>query len=380
MFDYETLKLVWWVLIGVLLIGFALTDGFDMGAMALMPFVGRTDNERRVAINTIAPHWDGNQVWFITAGGALFAAWPMVYAVAFSGLYWAMLLVLFGLFCRPVGFDYRSKLENPRWRAAWDWALFVGGALPALLFGVAFGNLFLGLPFRLDELMRSTYEGSFFGLLHPFALLAGVVSLSMLCTHGGAWLMMRTDADLHQRSRQATQLCALVYLLSFAAAGAWLALGIQGFSLLGGFSDLGTALNPLHKQVSLDNSGWLANYSRYPLTQIAPLAGLAGGLLALLGAQLNRGGVAFLGSSLAIVGTICTAGFALFPFVFPSSIDPASSLTMWDAVSSHKTLGIMLVVAGIFVPLILLYTLWCYTRMWGRLTDKTIESNPHGLY
>lgn len=380
MFDYETLKLIWWVLIGVLLIGFALTDGFDMGAMALMPFVGKTDNERRVAINTIAPHWDGNQVWFITAGGALFAAWPMVYAVAFSGLYWAMLLVLFALFCRPVGFDYRSKLENQKWRGAWDWALFVGGALPALLFGVAFGNLFLGLPFRLDELMRSTYEGSFFALLHPFALLAGLVSLSMLCAHGGAWLMLRTDADLHRRSRKATQLCALVYLLSFAAAGTWLVMGIQGFSLVGGFGDLGAALNPLHKQVSLDNSGWLANYAQYPLTRLAPLAGLAGGVLALLGALLNRGFVAFLGSSLAIVGTICTAGFALFPFVFPSSLDPASSLTVWDAVSSHKTLGIMLVVAGIFVPLILLYTLWCYTRMWGRLTDQTIESNPHGLY
>lgn len=380
MFDYETLKLIWWVLIGVLLIGFALTDGFDMGAMALMPFVGKTDNERRVAINTIAPHWDGNQVWFITAGGALFAAWPMVYAVAFSGLYWAMLLVLFALFCRPVGFDYRSKLENQKWRGAWDWALFVGGAAPALLFGVAFGNMFLGLPFRLDELMRSTYEGSFFALLHPFALLAGVVSLSMLCAHGGAWLMLRTDADLHQRSRKATQLCALVYLLTFAAAGTWLVMGIQGFSLVGGFSDLGAALNPLHKQVSMDNSGWLANYAQYPLTRFAPLAGLAGGVLALLGALLNRGFVAFLGSSLAIVGTICTAGFALFPFVFPSSLDPASSLTVWDAVSSHKTLGIMLVVAGIFVPLILLYTLWCYTRMWGRLTDQTIESNPHGLY
>lgn len=380
MFDYETLKLIWWVLIGVLLIGFALTDGFDMGAMALMPFVGKTDNERRVAINTIAPHWDGNQVWFITAGGALFAAWPMVYAVAFSGLYWAMLLVLFALFCRPVGFDYRSKLENQKWRGAWDWALFVGGAAPALLFGVAFGNLFLGLPFRLDELMRSTYEGSFFALLHPFALLAGVVSLSMLCAHGGAWLMLRTDADLHQRSRKATQLCALVYLLSFAAAGTWLVMGIQGFSLVGGFADLGAALNPLHKQVSLDNSGWLGNYAAYPWTRTAPLAGLAGGVLALLGALLNRGFVAFLGSSLAIVGTICTAGFALFPFVFPSSLDPASSLTVWDAVSSHKTLGIMLVVAGIFVPLILLYTLWCYTRMWGRLTDQTIESNPHSLY
>ena len=381
MFDYETLKLLWWVLIGVLLIGFALTDGFDMGAMALMPFVGKTDNERRAAINTIAPHWDGNQVWFITAGGALFAAWPMVYAVAFSGLYWAMLLVLFALFCRPVGFDYRSKLENQKWRSAWDWALFTGGAVPALLFGVAFGNLFLGLPFRLDELMRSSYEGSFFGLLHPFALLAGLVSLSMLCAHGGAWLMLRTDAELHQRSRLATRLCALLFLLTFGGAGLWLILGgLPGMRLAGGFADLGLALNPLHKQVVMDNSGWLANYAQYPLTRVAPLLGLAGGLLALLGAQFNRGGVAFLGSSLAIVGTLCTAGFALFPFVFPSSIDPASSLTLWDAVSSQKTLGIMLVVAGIFVPLILLYTLWCYIRMWGRVTSQTIDANPHGLY
>ncbi|MEE3632809.1 cytochrome d ubiquinol oxidase subunit II [Pseudomonas defluvii] len=379
MFDYETLKLVWWVLIGVLLIGFALTDGFDMGAMALMPFVGKTDNERRVAINTIAPHWDGNQVWFITAGGALFAAWPMVYAVAFSGLYWAMLLVLFALFCRPVGFDYRSKLENQKWRNAWDWALFTGGAVPALLFGVAFGNLFLGLPFRLDELMRSSYEGSFFGLLHPFALLAGVVSLSMLSMHGGAWLMLRTDADLHARSRVATRLCALVYLTAFAGAGAWLVASIPGLTLADGLNT-GGAINPLSKQVAVGNAGWLANYSHYPLTIIAPVLGFAGALLALLGAQLNRAGVAFLGSSLAIVGTICTAGFALFPFVFPSSLDAASSLTVWDAVSSQKTLGIMFIVACIFVPLILGYTLWCYTRMWGRLTNKTIEANPHGLY
>nr|WP_298170841.1 cytochrome d ubiquinol oxidase subunit II [uncultured Pseudomonas sp.] len=379
MFDYESLKLIWWVLVGVLLIGFALTDGFDMGAMALMPFVGKTDNERRVAINTIAPHWDGNQVWFITAGGAIFAAWPIVYAVAFSGLYWAMLAVLFALFCRPVGFDYRSKLENQKWRTTWDWALFVGGAAPALLFGVAFGNLFLGLPFRLDELMRSSYEGSFFGLLHPFALLAGVVSLSMLSTHGGAWLMMRTDADLHARSRNATRLCAMVYLLAFAGAGIWLCLGMVGMTLTGGI-DFGGAINPLAKQVASTNVGWLGNYGQYPLTMLAPVLGLLGGLLALLGAQLNRGAVAFVGSSLMIVGTICTAGFALFPFVFPSSIDPASSLTLWDAVSSHKTLGIMFVVACIFVPLILAYTLWCYTRMWGRLTDRSIEANPHGLY
>ncbi|VXC33054.1 cytochrome d ubiquinol oxidase subunit II [Pseudomonas sp. 8O] len=379
MFDYETLKLVWWVLIGVLLIGFALTDGFDMGAMALMPFVGKTDNERRVAINTIAPHWDGNQVWFITAGGALFAAWPLVYAVAFSGLYWAMLLVLFALFCRPVGFDYRSKLENTRWRSAWDWALFVGGAVPALVFGVAFGNLFLGLPFQLDGMMRSSYHGSFFALLNPFALLCGVVSLSMLCTHGGAWLMLRTEGDLAARSRRATYLSALVFLVGFLLAGSWLALGIKGMSLAS-VVDTGAALNPLNKQVLADNAGWLGNYSRYPLTLGAPVLGVIGALLAILASTWRRAGLAFAGSSLMIVGAICTAGFALFPFVFPSSLDTASSLTVWDAVSSHKTLGIMFVVACIFVPIILLYTLWSYIRMWGTLNDSSIEANPHGLY
>lgn len=149
--DYETLKLIWWMLVGVLLIGFVITDGFDMGAGALLPFLGRSDDERRVIINTVGPHWDGNQVWFITAGGAIFAAWPAVYAAAFSGFYIAMLLVLFALFFRPVGFDYRSKIEDPRWRRTWDWGLFVGGAVPALLFGVAFGNLLLGVPFEHNE-------------------------------------------------------------------------------------------------------------------------------------------------------------------------------------------------------------------------------------
>ncbi len=377
--DYETLKLTWWVLIGVLLIGFALTDGFDMGAMALMPFVAKTDSERRVAINTIAPHWDGNQVWFITAGGALFAAWPMVYATAFSGLYWAMLLVLFALFCRPVGFDYRSKLENQRWRAVWDWALFVGGFVPALVFGVAFGNLFQGLPFTLDEMMRPSYHGSFFALLNPFALLAGVVSLSMLCLHGGAWLMLRTDGELAERSRRAAQLCALVYLLTFIAAGAWVSLGMNGFALLSSI-DGNAVLNPLNKEVALSNAGWLANYHAYPATIAAPIVGILGGLLALAAASGGRGGLTFLGSALAIICTLCTAGFALFPFVFPSSENPAASLTMWDAVSSHKTLGIMFVVACIFVPLILCYTLWGYVKMWGRLNRKHIEANSHGLY
>ncbi|MBK0062214.1 MULTISPECIES: cytochrome d ubiquinol oxidase subunit II [unclassified Acinetobacter] len=381
MIEYELLKIIWWVLVGVLLIGLALTDGFDMGAMILMPFVGKTDNERRVAINTIAPHWDGNQVWLITAGGAIFAAWPMVYAVAFSGMYWALLLVLFGLFLRPVGFDYRSKLENTKWRKSWDWGLCIGSFVPALVFGVAFGNMLVGVPFSLDETVRSHYDGSFFALLNPFSVVCGLVSVTMLCAHGGAWLMLRTDGDLHRRAAKATQIMALVYLVCFIAAGAWLYLGnIEGYTLAQPFNTNGVA-NPLAKEViTHGNHGWLNNYSQYPITMIAPILGILGGLIALFASGKNKAGFSFMGSALAVVGTILTAGFALFPFLMPSSINPVSSLTMWDAVSSHKTLGVMTVAACIFVPIILSYTCWCYYKMWGVITSKDIQANSHSLY
>lgn len=192
--DYATLKLIWWLLVGVLLIGFAVTDGFDMGATALLPFLGKTDDERRIIVNTVGATWEGNQVWLITAGGAMFAAWPLVYAASFSGFYFAMLLVLFALFFRPVGFDYRSKRPDPRWRAGWDWGLFVGGFVPALVFGVAFGNLLQGVPFQFDSDLRVTYYGGFWALLNPFALLCGLVSLTMLVAHGAAFIKMKTMA------------------------------------------------------------------------------------------------------------------------------------------------------------------------------------------
>lgn len=381
MIEYELLKIIWWVLVGVLLIGFALTDGFDMGSMALMPFVGKNDGERRAAINTIAPHWEGNQVWFVTAGGALFAAWPMVYATAFSGMYWALLLVLFALFLRPVGFDYRSKLENTKWRTSWDWALCVGGAVPALVFGVAFGNMFLGVPFDLDATVRSTYTGNFFQLLNPFALVCGLVSLSMLNAHGGAWLMLRTDSDLRKRSAKATQLMGVVFLVCFLLAGAWLYFGnIQGYTLVTPY-DVGGVANPLAKQVLVDaNPGWMNNYSTYPITLIAPIMAILGGLLIIFGAGKNKAGVSFTGSTLAVTGAILTAGFALFPFLMPSSINPDVSLTMWDAVSSKNTLTVMTVVAAIFVPTVLGYTIWCYYKMWGVITNKHIKDNTHTLY
>tara|TARA_B100001063_G_scaffold118776_1_gene110963 strand:- start:12968 stop:14107 length:1140 start_codon:yes stop_codon:yes gene_type:complete len=378
--DYESLKLIWWVLIGVLLIGWAITDGFDMGVLTLLKIVGKTDYERRVMLNTVGPHWDGNQVWFITAGGAIFAAWPVVYATAFSGLYFAMLLVLFAMFFRPVGFEYRSKIEETKWRSNWDWLLTVGGAVPSLVFGVAFGNLFLGLPFTLDNTMRSFYEGNFFQLLSPFALLVGVVSLAMLVMHGAAYLQMRTQDEVLERSRKATIVTAVVTLVTFIFAGICLLYWVDGYVITDMTKDAGEAMTPMAKTVTTVEGAWLNNYSIYPITIVAPILAIAGLLLTILFSLKDKSALVFIASSVAISGIICTAGFSLFPFVMPSSIDPSLSLTVWDVVSSKMTLNIMFIVAMIFVPIILAYTIWGYYKMWGRISTQNIEDNKYGTY
>ncbi len=373
--DYETLKLVWWVLVGVLLVGFMITDGFDMGAGILLPFLGKNDAERRIIINTVGPHWDGNQVWFITAGGALFAAWPAVYAVAFSSFYFAMMLVLFALFFRPVGFDYRSKIADPRWRSTWDWGLFISGAVPALVFGVAFGNLLLGVDFYLDDFLRPHYTGSFFDLFHPFALICGVVSLTMLAAHGAIWLQMRADKVIAERAGRAGILMLLIMLAAFAAGGLVLLKGLPGLHI--DMMPAKDALpNPLSKQVSVVEDGWLANYTTYRWMIAAPAIAFVTGLLSLLLIKARRSGLAFATHSITMTAIICTAAFSLFPFVLPSLSNPNSSLTLWDAASSHLTLNVMFIAAMIFVPIILLYTLWTYKVMWGRVTSKQIDGNP----
>jgi len=379
MFDYEVLRFVWWLLIGILFIGFAVTDGFDMGVGMLGRLIGRTDTERRIMINSIAPHWDGNQVWLITAGGALFAAWPMVYAAAFSGFYVAMMLVLASLFFRPIGFDYRSKLENPQWRAMWDWGIFVGSFVPPLVIGVAFGNLLQGVPFYFDNDLRLFYTGNFFQLLNPFALLTGVVSLTMILTQGATYLMMRTDSVLLKRSQRCTQISSAVMFICFALAGVWLAYGIDGYQLASPLNHAAES-NPIGKEVVTGVGLWLVNFSTAPILWIFPLGGLLFALATFLMASMQRGGWAFFCSSLTIACVIMTVGVAMFPFIMPSSTVFSNSLTMWDATSSQLTLTTMTFAAMIFVPIVLAYTIWCYYKMFGRVTHRDIENNTHSLY
>lgn len=377
--DYYTLKLIWWLFVGVLLIGFALLGGFDLGVGTLLPFVGRTDTQRRVVLNAIGPTWEGNQVWFITAGGALFAAWPLAYAAAFSGFYWALLLVLFALFFRPVGFEYRSKIQDPRWRAAWDWGLFVGGMVPALVFGVAFGNLLQGVPFYYDEFMRPFYTGSFWALLNPFALLAGIVSLSMLVMHGAVYLQMRTEDEINIRAKKAVRIFAVVFLVAFAIAGVWQAFGIEGYRIIAS-PDPGTAISPMDKKVETAVGALMQNYSIYPWTVLAPALAFAGGILAFVLSGINRAGLAFVCSGSALAGVILTAGLAMFPFVMPSSTNPDSSLTAFDATSSHLTLNVMFIAVVVFLPIVLMYTSWVYRVMRGKITEKKISEETHTAY
>ncbi len=379
LFDYLTLKLIWWTFVCVLLVGFALLDGFDLGVGTLLPFLARTDEQRRVLLNAIGPTWEGNQVWFITAGGAMFAAWPFVYATAFSGFYWAMLLVLFALFFRPVGFEYRSKVADPRWRNAWDWGLFVGGAVPALVFGVAFGNLLQGVPFELDGFMRPTYSGSFWSLLNPFGLLAGVVSLSMLVMHGALYLQLRTEGELNARAAKAARWFGALFMAAFALAGVWQAVGIEGFRIVA-IPDPGGVVSPLSKTVEMVEGAWMRNYSAYPWTMSAPIAAFAGGLLALLFSAANRTGLAFVCSGAAVAGVIMTAALAMFPFIMPSSIQPNVSLTAYDAVSSHLTLNLMFIAVVVFLPIVLLYTSWVYSVLRGKLSENKIRKETHTAY
>ena len=377
--SYETLRLIWWLLIGVLLIGFAVTDGFDLGTGILLPFAGKTDLERRIIINSIGPVWEGNQVWLILGGGAIFAAWPQLYAVSFSGFYLAMFVILVALILRPVAFKFRGKRKDASWRARWDIALFIGGFVPALIFGVAMGNVLQGVPFRFSDDMHIFYEGSFFGLLNPFALLAGLVSVAMLVMHGATWLQVKTEGLVAERARAYGSVAAIATVVLYAAAGVALWAMVDGYRITSAISVAGPS-NPMFKTAEVAAGAWFANYAAHPWTWAAPVLGLAAPLLALVFLRLRRAVPALLASALGIAAIILSVGASMFPFILPSSLDPRASLTVWDSSSSHMTLFIMLVATTIFIPIIVAYTSWVYKVLWGKVDGQAIEDGNGHAY
>jgi cytochrome d ubiquinol oxidase subunit II len=369
--DYETLRVIWWLLIGILLIGFAVMDGFDLGVAMGLPWLAKTDTEKRIMINSIGPTWEGNQVWLILGAGAIFAAWPTLYALSFSGFYFAMLLVLLALILRPVGFKYRSKIDNPTWRQLWDYALFIGGFVPALIFGVAVGNVLQGIPFYFDQSLRIFYTGTFLELLNPFALGCGLLSVLMLAMHGAFFLQVKTEGALQSRARKQARISALLVILLFIALGVWTYLQINGYALQSIPVHDGPS-NPTYKEVILQAGAWFDNYKAYPITMLVPLLALFSALLAFIFARKTI--LAFILSGLSVGTIIATVGVSMFPFILPSSSNPKFSLLVWDSSSSQLTLFIMLIVTAIFLPIILAYTAWVYRVLRGKVTESSIKN------
>ena len=334
MFDLNTL---WFVLITVLFIGYFVLEGFDYGVGILLPFLGKDDRERRVIINTIGPVWDGNEVWLLTAGGAIFAAFPHWYATMFSGFYLALVLMLFALILRGVGLEFRSKEKYPAWRTTWDWAIFAGSFIPALLWGVALGNLLRGVP--IDQKM--TYVGGFFDLLNPYALLGGLTTLAMFTLHGAMYISLKTTSDMGVRAIAATKkvgpvatiLVFLFVIVGYFATDAFTRLGIN------------PGLVPLTAGGTLLAAGWFIHH--------------------------DRPGWAFLFNCLAIAFSTITIFMSLYPRVIVSSLNPDWSLTIYNASSSPYTLTVMSIVALIFVPIVLVYQGWTYWVFRQRISSES---------
>lgn len=325
--DFQTLQIVWFGLWGLLWAMYFMLDGFDFGAGMIMPFISESDTDKRVIINTLGPVWDGNEVWLITAGGATFAAFPVTYAYMFSWLYLPLLLILFCLIFRGVSFEFRGKMDSDGWRKAWDISISVSSLLASLLFGVAFGNIFRGIPINMAN-GQFVYEGNFFMLLNPYALITGILFVLVFAYHGSLWVSIKTTDDLSARAKAMAK--KLFYPTVIVAV------------IFLGMTAVSTHLYD--------------NYMKMPIWFVV----IALCVACLLISGFVSGVKAFALSSLTILLTVFTGIIGLFPNLIPSSISPEFSLTAFNTSSSQYTLGVMTIVVAIFVPIILVYQIWTY--------------------
>ncbi len=374
---YVVLKVIWALLLGVLLTGLAVMVGMDMGVGTLLRFVGRNDAERRTALNIIGPHWDGNQVWFILGGGAIFAAFPTLYATSFSIFYIVMILLLFSMIMRPVAFEYRSKIDASHWRETWDWAFLISGAVPMIVYGAAIGNVLQGVGFHFEWDGQYYQDESFIWyLLNPFAILCGVLSLALSIYEGGAMLMLRGEGAIAERARRFAIWGGFLAAALFVIGGVWVQF-IQGFAYTGTV-DPAMAATPLNgPAVAMRDGAWMDNFHRVPVLWLVPLLGLAGMVLGPLALKARKPVLGWWLGALAWIGTIGTVGAAMFPFLMPSSTAPSESLTVWNASGSAYNLGWMLAFALIFTPAIIAYTSWAFHVMGGKVRTEKVARDDH---
>jgi cytochrome d ubiquinol oxidase subunit II len=379
--DYEFLKIIWWVLIGIVLVVYATTAGYDSGVTMIMPFLRRED-ERRVMLNTSAPTWDGNQTWIVFAGGGLFVVWPVVYSTAFSGMYAALLCILWSLFFRPPGYDYRSKLPHMAWRRFWDFGLFISSVVPVFMFGLIFGNCFLGMPFHFDHVtFRAFFTRGFAELFSPFAVLCGFVSLAMILMHGSSFTMRRTEGSLRAMARKLHFVFSILLLISFTWTGYWVTYHIAGYQLIS--SPVHPTLHPLDNVVTQQVGAWVLNYDKYPWKYFGPIFSYVGIFASLWANYVRWVAFCFWASAFAIGGLIVTAGSTLFPFIMPSSTYPDESLTVWNSTSSQYALNLMLYVGVVLLLAILAYKIYTFHAIWSKkatITVKDLHDNEHTFY
>jgi cytochrome d ubiquinol oxidase subunit II len=377
--DYDTLRLIWWAVLVTIACGFAVLDGFDLGIATLLPFLGKTDDERRVIVNTIGPTWEANQVWLVMLVGASFAAWPLVYAVVFPALYFALFALLVALALRPLGFDYRGKLPAANWRSSWDWCLFAGGIFPAFILSLALGNLLLGLQFRIEDDVRVSYSGGLLDLFRPFAVFCGVLGVVLFCQHGAVYLHWRSGPPIAERARSVGQWCAVVFVTLFLLAGLWVHFGIQGHAFLE--DRMPNALsNPLSKSVYQVAAAWTGNFHQHPGLLAVPVAAVLGAVLAAGLLKIRWAGAAFVSSAVSVLAAVLTAAVSMFPFMVPSVSDPRSSLTVWDASASEHTLNLLSLAIAVFLPVVLAYTAWVYRVLRGKITVEQVREQSNSLY
>ncbi len=381
MLDYNFLQIIWWVLIGIVLIIYATTAGYDAGVTMIMPFL-RHETDRRVVLNTSAPVWDGNMTWIVFAGGGLFVVWPVVYSTAFSGCYAAMLCILWAFFFRATGFDYRGKINKHLWRRFWDIGLFVSGALPVFIFGLLLGNCLLGMPFHFDaKTFRSFYSGNFGQLFSFFSVLTAIISVVMTLMHGAAYIQRRTESHLREMAHKLFYVFSVLILISFTIAGFWVAYQIKGYVLVS--SAANPTLYPLDNVVTQNTGAWIKSYLTYPWKFYPPVIAYLSLFLALWANYRRRIVLCFWASAIAIGGIIATAGATLFPFIMPSSTHINESLTVWNATSSQYALNVMLYVGVVLLAIILCYKIFAFHTLWSRkktITRADIEGNDPSYY